>query len=102
MQELLTKILPFALFWIIEATYLGGWPVDVHGGKGWQQVLGLFLSFILFVVVWRTASGMLAGVGPVLGSIVIASFVAAALTPVINWIGFKIVGVSVRKVAEAH
>lgn len=102
MQELLIKILPIALFWITEATYLGGWPVDVHGGKGFQQVLGLLITFVLWVVVWHAASMVLAGLGPVLGSIVAASFAAAFLTPVINWIGFKIVGVSVRKVAEAH
>ncbi|MSR06349.1 MAG: hypothetical protein EXR93_04660 [Gemmatimonadetes bacterium] len=102
MQELLPTLLPLSLFWIIEATFLGGWPVDVHGGKGFQQVLGLLITFVLWVVTWHGASRALAGLGPVLGSIVVATFATAFLTPVINWVGFKIVGVSVRRVAEAH
>ena len=102
MQELLTTLLPIALYWLLEALYLGGWPVDAHGGNGFQQVLGLLITFVLWVVIWHGASRAFAGMGPTLGAIVIASFVTAALTPLINWVGFKIVGVSIKKVAAAH
>ena len=102
MQELMTKILPIALFWLLEAVYLGGWPLDVRGGKGFQQVLGLLITFVLWVVVWNVASRMFGGLGPVLGTIVVASVVSTALLPVVTWIGFKIVGVSIQKVQAAH
>lgn len=102
MTELLTTILPIALFWLLEALYLGGWPVDAHGGNGIKQVMGLLITSILWVVVWRVINMALVGFGPVLGGIVITSFVSAALLPVVNWIGFKMVGVSIKKVAAAH
>src|SRR5262245_59989382 len=98
MTELLPKILPLLLFWQLEAIYLGGWPVDVHGGNGLQQVIGLLLSSVLFVVVWKGASSVFGGIGPVLGGIVIAIFVSTALLPLVNWVGFKIVGVSIKRV----
>jgi hypothetical protein len=102
MTELLTTILPIALFWLLEALYLGGWPVDAHGGNGLRQVMGLLLTAVLWVVVWHALNMVLIGIGPVLGGIVLTTFVAAALMPLVNWIGFKIVGVSIRKVTAAH
>jgi len=102
MAELLITLLPISLFWLLEAVYLGAWPVDAHGGNGARQVMGLLLTFVLWVVVWHAFSRMLGGIGPVLGSIVIASFATALVTPLINWIGFRIVGVSIKKVAAAH
>ena len=103
MMELLPKLLPVMLFWLLEAIYLGGWPVDVHGGNGPKQVIGLLLTSILWAVVWKAFSATFQGIGPVLGAIVMASFLSAALLPLVNWVGFKIVGVSIRKVdAHAH
>jgi len=102
MTELMTTVLPIALFWLLEALYLGGWPVDAHGGNGIKQVMGLLITAVLWVVVWHAINMALVGLGAVLGGIVITSFVSAALLPVVNWIGFKIVGVSIRKVAAAH
>lgn len=102
MAELFNTILPIALFWMIEAVYLGGWPVDAHGGSGAKQVMGLLVTFVLWVVVWQALNRVFAGIGPVLGGIVITSFVTSALTPWINVIGFKLWGVSIRKVAASH
>jgi len=102
MMELLPKILPIALFWLLEAVYLGGWPVDAHGGSAFQQVLGLVLTGILWAVTWVALSKLLTGIGPVLGGIMLTSVVAAALLPLVNWIGFKIAGVSIRRAHAAH
>ena len=102
MMELFPKILPFALFWLLEAVYLGAWPVDVHGGNGPQQVGGLIITSVLWAVVWKGVSVALAGIGPVLGSVVLASLVSAALLPLVTWVGFKIVGVSIKRVEAAH
>ena len=78
MMELLPKLLPFALFWLLEAIYLGGWPLDLHGGNGPRQVLGLVLTAVLWAVTWVTLSRLLGGIGPVLGGVIFASFLAAA------------------------
>ncbi len=102
MLELLTSLLPVMLFWLLIALYIGGWPVDLRGGRGVQQVIGLVLSFVLFVVVWKLLHALFVGVGAVLGGIVITSFIAAALLPLVSWIGFKMVGVTVTKVHSAH
>jgi len=102
MLDLLPKILPIMLYWTLIATYIGGWSVDLKGGSGLTQVLGLILSGILFVVVWRLLHAAFLPAGEVLGGIAITSFVTAALTPAIAWLGFKMVGVSVKPVAAHH
>ena len=95
MVELLTKLLPVMLFWLLTAIYLGGWAVDLRGGKGLTQVIGLVLSLILFVVVWEGLHRVFVGFGEVLGGIVITTFIAAALLPAVIWLGYKMVGVTV-------
>ena len=103
MLELLTKLLPAMLFWNLIALYLGGWPVDLRGGNGVRQILGLLLTFVLWVVVWELLHRVFVGFGPILGGIVITSFIAVALMPAVAWVGFKMVGVSVvRQSAHAH
>jgi hypothetical protein len=102
MLEILTLLFPISLFWILEATYLGGWPVDAHGGSGLQQVLGLVVSYVLWVVVWKLLSAGLLGLGPVLGGLMLPTILGAFLLPVTTWIGFKIVGVTVKQAQPAH
>ena len=103
MLELMTTLLPAMLFWNLIALYLGGWPVDLQGGNGVRQVLGLLFSFVLWVVVWELLHRVFVGFGPVLGGIVITSFIAVALMPAVAWVGFKIMGVSiVKQHAGAH
>ena len=103
MLDLMTKLLPAMLFWNLIALYLGGWPVDLRGGNGPRQILGLLFSFVLWVFLWELLHRVFVGFGPVLGGIVITSFIAVALMPAVTWIGFKIWGVSVvRQSAGAH
>jgi hypothetical protein len=102
MLELLTKVLPVMLFWMLIALYLGGWAVDLRGGKGVTQVLGLLLSFVLFMVVWQLLHRAFLGFGAVLGGIVIASFVATALLPAVAWLAYKMVGVTVTPTHGGH
>ena len=102
MLELMTKLLPMMLFWTLIATYLGGWPVDLRGGSGFRQVLGLVLTFILFVVVWKLLHAAFLPLGEVLGGIVIASFLASGLLPSVAWLGYKMVGVSIVHLHPAH
>jgi hypothetical protein len=103
MIQLLTTVLPIALFWILAAVYLGGWAVELHGGTGFRQVIGLVLSFLLWVVAWRALHSVFGGFGEVLGGIVIATFVATLVLPGVCWLGYKMVGVSITKgAAGAH
>jgi len=97
MVELMTTLAPISLFWILAAIYLGAWPVTLHGGTGPRQVLGLLISFAFWVVLWRLLHSVFGGLGPVLGGVVITTFVAAALLPAVCWLGYKLVGVSVVK-----
>ncbi|MBI4500084.1 MAG: hypothetical protein HY700_02885 [Gemmatimonadetes bacterium] len=97
MLQLMVNTLPFSIFWILIAIFLGGWAVDVRGGNGVTQVLGVLITYVLFVAVWRGLHTALLGVGEVLGGIVITTFLASALLPVLSWIGYKLVGISVEK-----
>jgi hypothetical protein len=103
MLELLTSLLPVMLFWTLVSTYLGGWPVDLRGGSGLTQILGLVLTFVLWVVAWKLLHAVFVGFGPVLGGLVITTFIAAFLFPFVAWLGFKMVGVTVaRSHGHAH
>jgi hypothetical protein len=104
MVELMTMLFPLSLFWTLEATWLGGWPVDAHGGRGIQQVLGLAVSYVLWIVVWKALNAALVPViGPVLGGIFVTTVLAAVLLPFTTWVSFKIVGVSIKwSDAPAH
>jgi hypothetical protein len=97
MLQLMVTLLPVMMFWILAAIYLGGWAVDLHGGNGVTQVLGLIISFVLFYAVWRGLHAAFNGLGEVLGGIVITTFLASALLPAISWVGYKLVGVSIEK-----
>src|SRR5258705_9768562 len=102
MLELLTKLLPVMLFWMLAALYLGGWAVDLRGGKGLTQILGLLLSFVLFVVVWQVLHRAFLGFGEILGGIVITTFITAALLPAVAWLGYKMVGGTVTPPHGGH
>ena len=97
MLQLMVTLLPVMMFWILVAIYLGGWAVDMRGGSGVTQVLGLIISFALFYAVWRGLHTAFNGLGEVLGGIVITSFLTAALLPAISWVGYKLVGVTIEK-----
>ncbi len=34
-------LVPVCLFWVLTAIYLGGGPVEVVGGNGFRQVMGV-------------------------------------------------------------
>jgi hypothetical protein len=102
MIELLNKLLPLMLFWILAATYFGGWAVELRGGRGPQQVIGLLLSGVLFIVTWELLHRVFLTFGEVLGGIVITTFITAALLPALGWVGFKMVGVTVARSSGAH
>ena len=98
---MLMWLIPVGLFWTMAALYLGGMAVDVEGGSGFRQVLGLVLTFVVFVGVWGVLHTALRGLGPVLFGMVVPTLLTILALPLVARIGFRIVGVRVHR-AEAH
>lgn len=92
---MLEWLIPVCLFWILAATYLGGWPLDVEGGSGVRQVLGLVGSFVLFLLVWWLLGLVLGSFAGFFGRVILATVLAALLLPLITLVGFKIMGVKI-------
>lgn len=95
-------LVPVSMFWLVAALYLGGFDLEIEGGGGLRQFLGLILSFVLFVAVFRVLGMVLAGVGPSLGGIVLPTVLSVALLPLITRLGFLPVGVRIRKGHGGH
>jgi hypothetical protein len=89
------------LFLLLSAIYLGGTRMDVSGGGGGRQVLGLIITFALYLIVWKVLHIGTASMGPVVGQLV-PLVVAILLIPVLSRIGFRIVGAKLVKGAHAH
>jgi hypothetical protein len=70
----------FCLFWVVASLYLGGLDVELEGGGGFRQFLGLLVMNLLFLGVWR----------------------ALVLLPVLARAGFGVFGVKVRRGGAAH
>jgi hypothetical protein len=98
---MLDWLIPIALFWTMAALYLGGMNVDVEGGSGPRQVLGLVLTFVLFLVVWGVLHTVLGGIGAVLWGVIVPTALTILALPLIARIGFRVVGVRLRRV-DAH
>ena len=98
---MLIWLIPVALFWTMAALYLGGMAVDVEGGSGFRQVLGLILTFVVFLVAWGVMHTVLRGMGAVLFGVVLPTALAILALPILARIGFRIVGVRLLR-TEGH
>lgn len=100
---MLEWLIPVCFFWMAAAIYLGGMAVDVEGGNGARQVMGLLVTFVLFLVTWKILGLVLGGVAKVLGDLVLPTIVSALLLPILSRAGFGLLGVRVRRQErEAH
>lgn len=81
----------------LTAIYLGGMKVEPAGGRGIQQVLGLVLTLVVYLVVWRVLHTVLAGIGPVLGGVILATVGSLLLLPLEARTGFLMVGVKLKR-----
>jgi hypothetical protein len=85
-----------AFYWTFAALYLGGAAIEIEGGGGGRQLIGLLLHFVVFLVVFGLARALFGvglpdplavGLGLVVG---VASFaMTAKLT-------FLVVGVRIK------
>lgn len=90
-------LIPVSMFWLIAALYLGGFDLEIEGGGGLRQFLGLILSFVIFVAVYRLLGMILGSIGLVLGGIVLPVILSVALLPLTTRLGFLPMGVKIRK-----
>jgi len=95
-------LVPVSMFWLVAALYLGGFDIEIEGGGGMRQFLGLVVSFALFLASYAVLGMVLGGVGPVLGVVVLPVLISVGLLPVITRIGFMPLGVKIRKGHGAH
>jgi hypothetical protein len=95
-------MLPIGLFWILAAIYLGGMPVEVRGGNGFRQVMGVVDSYVLYIAVWGLLHAVLGGIGGLFWQAVIPTVFATLALPLIVWAGFIIMGVRVQRGERPH
>ena len=91
----------FGLFWVVTSLYLGGLDVELEGGSGFRQLLGLLVMNILFLAAWRVLAAVLGGLGGLPG-VVLPFLLAVLLLPVLARAGFGTMGVKVRRGGGAH
>ena len=94
-------LVPVSTFILVAALYLGGFNIQIEGGGGVRQFLGLVLSFVLFLAAYGGLRIVLGGAGPALGGIVLPVVVCVALLPAITKVAFMPVGVKITK-GSAH
>ncbi len=95
-------LLPICLFWILAALYWGGFPVEVVGGNGFRQVMGVIDSYVLFILVWALLRAVLGGLGGLLWTAVVPTILVSLALPLIIWAGYIVMGVRVQKGARPH
>jgi hypothetical protein len=94
-------LVPVVLFWLVAVLYFGALTIEVRGGTGFRQFVGLVLTFGLFLVVWGVLHSLV-GADTVKGALV-ASAVAVVGLPIEARVGFRLMGASVgRGRASAH
>ena len=93
---------PICLLWVLMALYLGGWPVEVVGGSGVRQVIGLVDTFALFLVVWAVLRAVLGGLGGMMWGVVIPTALTSLALPAIAWAGYIVVGVRIQRGEVPH
>jgi hypothetical protein len=98
---MLEWLIPVSLFWILAAVYLGALPVNLVGGSGLQQILGLLLMYVLYLAVWGVLHRVL-GDG-IAVRVIVPTVVATLLIPLLAKVAFAIVRVRVERArAAAH
>lgn len=86
----------FCLFWVTTSIYLGGLEVELEGGSGLRQFLGLLGMLVLFMAVWRLLAALLGGLGAVPGVVLPFGLTVLSL-PVLARVSFRLMGVRVRR-----
>ena len=99
---MLEWLIPVSAYWAASSLYLGGMGVDLRGGNGLKQVLGLVGGMVLFLVVWGVLRLVLGGFMGVIGRLAIPTVVTVVLLPWIIRAAYIPFGVRIEKVAGEH
>jgi hypothetical protein len=91
-------LVPIAVFWSLSALYVGGAAINIEGGGGGRQTLGLLLLFASYLGVYTICGMALTSVaGVAIGGIVLPVLIASISIPLLTRVTFKLVGVSVSR-----
>ena len=101
MTPMLGWLAAFCVFWATVSLYLGGMNVELEGGSGPRQLIGLLGMLVLFLIVWRVLDALLGGFGGIPG-VVLPIVLSVLSLPLVARAAFALVGVKVRKGAGAH
>jgi hypothetical protein len=96
---MLEWLIPVSLFWILAAVFLGALPVNLVGGSGLQQILGLLLLYVLYLAVWGVLHRLLGDGVPV--RVIVPTVVATLLFPLLAKVAFAIVRVRMERAKAA-
>ncbi len=97
-------LIPISVYWVMAAVFFGG-MYDADNGSGVQQMLGLLLTFAVFLLSFWVLRLALGGFMGPLGRIILPTVIPAMLTGRLGQIVFKLVGVNMKRVifgADAH
>lgn len=94
---MLVWLIALSLFWLVSMVYLGGTPVRIEGGSGPREVAGLLLSMVVFLATWGLLRAAALQVGGEVVGVLVASFATVLLLPVVTWVGFRAMGVRLRR-----
>lgn len=95
-------LVPLGLFWTLSAIYLGGWSIELVGGGGLRQVLGVVIAFVLFVAVWGVLRMILSGLGPIFFGVIVPTAITTLLLPLLFRAAYFPMGIRIEKGAQAH
>jgi hypothetical protein len=94
-----TWLFPAGIFWPVAALFLGG-MMELRGGTGFRQVLGLLICFGEFLLAWWLLGKLATPLGPIMG-VVVPLLLASAVTPLLLVVGYRVVGIRLER-AAAH
>lgn len=99
---MLAWLIPAGVFWVLASVYLGGMGVQVEGGSGLRQLLGLLATFVLFMGAYAGVRALTGGFAGVLGAVVLPLAISSLLLGLLARVGFRLLGVRIRKAEGSH
>ncbi|MBI4519243.1 MAG: hypothetical protein HY701_00275 [Gemmatimonadetes bacterium] len=99
-------LIPMGLFLSLAALYLGGAPIRIEA-KGARELLGLIVTFALYLALWGVLRAVLTGIAGAAGAVAAATILSVVALPWTARIGFRLVGVRIESlpyhpIAEGH
>ena len=97
-------VVPVSVYWLIAAVFFGG-MYDAENGSGVQQLLGLLLTFAVFLLIFWVLRLALGGFMGPLGRIILPTAIPSMFMGRLGQVVFKLLGVNMKRVifgADAH